>query len=118
MSGPVGSLLGRTERSSPKAAQRRAEGAGLDREGACQATIGSAAMSLSWSSRRPRKTGAELDGKLAHGGGPIDRSPPAQAGILDREVEQLQRRIVVRELPRVLMILRSDRCSASTALVV
>ena len=34
-------------------------------------------------------------------------SPPAQAGILDREVKQLE-----------CLILRSDRCSASTALVV
>jgi len=32
-------LLGRTERSSPEAAQRRAAGAGLDGEGASQATI-------------------------------------------------------------------------------
>jgi hypothetical protein len=37
-------LLGRTEQSSPDAAQRRAEGAGLDGEGARQAIIGAAAM--------------------------------------------------------------------------
>jgi hypothetical protein len=38
-------LLGRTERSSPKAAQRRAAGAGLDGEGADQAIITAAVMS-------------------------------------------------------------------------
>ena len=38
-------LLGRTERSSPKAAQRRAAGAGLDGEGADQAIIAAAVMS-------------------------------------------------------------------------
>ena len=40
-------LLGRAERSSPKAAQRRAAGAGLDGEGVCQAIIDVAAMSAS-----------------------------------------------------------------------
>jgi hypothetical protein len=39
-------LLGRTERSSPNAAERRAEGAGLDGEGADQAIMGVAAMSV------------------------------------------------------------------------
>jgi hypothetical protein len=39
-------LLGHTERSSPKAAQRRAEGAGLDGEGAVQAIIDLALMSV------------------------------------------------------------------------
>jgi len=38
-------LLGRAEQSSPKAAQRRAEGAGLDGEGADRAIIRIAAMS-------------------------------------------------------------------------
>ena len=37
-------LLGRAERSSPKAAQRRAAGAGLDGEGAHRANIRAAAM--------------------------------------------------------------------------
>jgi hypothetical protein len=37
-------LLGRTERSSPEAAQRRAEGAELDGEGAGQAIIDAAVM--------------------------------------------------------------------------
>jgi hypothetical protein len=37
------SLLGRSERSSPEAAQRRAAGAGLDREGADQAIMAAAA---------------------------------------------------------------------------
>ena len=39
-------LLGRAERSSPEAAQRRAAGAGLDGESADQAMIISAAMSV------------------------------------------------------------------------
>jgi hypothetical protein len=39
-------LLGRTERSSPEAAQRRAAGAGLDGERAAQAIILRAAMSI------------------------------------------------------------------------
>jgi hypothetical protein len=39
-------LLGRSERSSPNAAQRRAEGAGLDGEGAGQAIIDIAVMSV------------------------------------------------------------------------
>ena len=38
------SLLGRIEQSSPKAAQRRATGAGLDCEDAVQAIIDAAAM--------------------------------------------------------------------------
>src|SRR6266516_149415 len=46
------------------------------------------------SSCRSRKAFAKLNGKLAHGGRPFDSSPPAQAGILDREIQQLQRRIV------------------------
>jgi hypothetical protein len=37
-------LLGRAEQSSPNAAQRRAEGAGLDGEGADRAIIRIAAM--------------------------------------------------------------------------
>jgi hypothetical protein len=40
------SLLGRTERSSPEAAERRAEGAGLDGESADRAIIGVAVMSV------------------------------------------------------------------------
>lgn len=39
----LASLLGRSERSSPKAAQRRAEGAGLDGDGADQPIVGCAA---------------------------------------------------------------------------
>ena len=39
-------LLGHTERSSPKAARRRAEGEGLDGEGAVQAIIDLALMSV------------------------------------------------------------------------
>jgi hypothetical protein len=39
-------LLGRTERSSPEAAQRRAAGAGLDGERAAQAIILRAVMSI------------------------------------------------------------------------
>jgi len=46
ISGTAANLLGRTERSSPKAAQRRAVGVGLDGEGARQATMAAAAMSL------------------------------------------------------------------------
>jgi hypothetical protein len=38
------SVLGRTEQSSPDAARRRALGAGLDGEGARQATMAAAAM--------------------------------------------------------------------------
>ena len=41
----LATLLGRTERSSPNVAQRRAEGAGLDGEGADRAIIDVAAMS-------------------------------------------------------------------------
>src|SRR5438034_7109429 len=47
------------------------------------------------SSCRSRKAFAKLNGKLAHGGRPFDSAPPAHAGILDREVQELQRRIVV-----------------------
>lgn len=54
-------LLGRTERSSPEAAQRRAAGAGLDGDGACQAIIDSAMMSVIgisvWSPESARRTG-------------------------------------------------------------
>ena len=39
-------LLGRTERSSPEAAQRGAAGAGLDGDGGDQAIIGVAVMSV------------------------------------------------------------------------
>jgi hypothetical protein len=39
-------LLGRAERSSSKAAQRRAAGAGLDGEGADQAMMAVAVMSV------------------------------------------------------------------------
>jgi hypothetical protein len=39
-------LLGRIERSSPEAAQRRAAGAGLDGEDADQAIMDAAAMPL------------------------------------------------------------------------
>src|SRR5437773_11832335 len=48
-----------------------------------------------WSSRRSRKTRAELNGELAHGGSPLDASPPPQSGVLDGEIKQLQRRVVV-----------------------
>jgi len=34
---------------------------------------------------------------LTHCGGPFDRPSPAQTSILDREIEQLQRRVIVRE---------------------
>src|SRR2546429_8755009 len=47
------------------------------------------------SSCRSRKTRAELNGELAHGSGPLDASPPPQAGILDGEIKQLQRRVIV-----------------------
>ena len=42
-------------------------------------------------------TRAELDGKLTHGGGPLNPSAPAHAGIFNGEVKQLERRIVVAE---------------------
>jgi hypothetical protein len=45
-------LLGRTERSSPEAAQRRAAGAGLDGEGSNQAIIVGAVMSIALVSAR------------------------------------------------------------------
>src|SRR5947199_8607367 len=48
-----------------------------------------------WSSRRSRKTRAELNGELAHDGSPLDASPPPQSGVLDGEIKQLQRRVVV-----------------------
>ena len=41
------------------------------------------------------KAVTELNGKLAHGGGPFNSPPPSQAGILDGEIKQLQRRVVV-----------------------
>lgn len=46
---------------------------------------------------RSRKALAEPNGKLAGGGGPLESSWLAQAGILDRNVKQLLRRIVVRK---------------------
>ena len=33
--------------------------------------------------------------ELAHGGSPLDASPPPQSGVLDGEIKQLQRRFVV-----------------------
>ena len=77
-------LLGRSERSSPKAALRCAAGAGLDGEGASQAII-----AVFSSSRCSQKTLAELNGELTHGGGPFDPPPPAHTGVLDGEVKQL-----------------------------
>jgi hypothetical protein len=50
------------------------------------------------SSRCSRKTLAELNGELTHGGGPFDPSPPAHTGVFDGEVKQLERRIVVGNL--------------------
>ena len=87
-------LLGRAEWSSPKAAYRRAEGAGLDGEGADRAIIGAVVSSCC-----SRKAVAEQDGKLAQGGGPLDGSPPAQSGIPDCQV-------TLGKLPGVLVILR------------
>jgi hypothetical protein len=90
-------LLGRADRSSPKAAQRRATGAGLDGAGAGQAIVWHATTPFFCSSCCPRKALVELDRELAHGGRPFNAAPPAQAGVLDGEVKQLERRIVVGE---------------------
>jgi hypothetical protein len=46
-----------------------------------------------FSSLGPRKAFAELNGKLAHGSGPLHRWPPAQAGILDREKAAVKARL-------------------------
>jgi hypothetical protein len=53
--------------------------------------------SVSWlsSSDCSWKALTELDSKLPHGSRPFDPSSPAQAGILDSEIEELQRSIVV-----------------------
>src|ERR1700689_2318197 len=67
----------------------------------CSRDIGCSTVSRGFappgSSRRPRKTWAELNRKLAHGGRPLGASPPAPSGISDGEVKQLQCGIVVGE---------------------
>lgn len=60
-----------------------------------------------------------MDGKRLYCGRPFDRSPPMAAGVLDREIQQLQRRFVGREVAAGLHDLaQAPVCSASTALVV
>jgi hypothetical protein len=36
-----------------------------------------------------------LNGELAHGGSPLDAPSPSQSGVLDGEIKQLQRRVVI-----------------------
>jgi hypothetical protein len=58
-------LLGRTERSSPEAAQRRAAGAGLDGEGSVQAIIVGAVMSVAIMSA-PFREADNIFARVAH----------------------------------------------------
>jgi hypothetical protein len=46
------------------------------------------------SARCDHEAVAKQNGELSHGGGPFDRTPPADAGILDRNIEQFQRRVI------------------------
>jgi hypothetical protein len=49
------------------------------------------------SARWKHEAVAKQNGELSHGGGPFNRTSPADAGILDRKVEQFQRRVIRRE---------------------